>query len=45
MLPDSDFLVQMLAGGKGEGWVIGEDSDFINVRIYFILFEGWREGQ
>lgn len=45
MLPDSDFLFQMLAGGNGEGWVIGEDSDFINVRIYFILFEGWREGQ
>jgi len=42
MLPDSDFLFQMLAGGNGEGWGVGEDSDFINVQIYFI----WRlEGE
>ena len=27
MLPDSDFLFQMLAGGNGEGWGVGEDSD------------------
>ena len=44
MLPESDFFFQMLAGGTGEGWVIEEDSDVINMQIDFILFGGWREG-